>query len=156
MEPESRGPNDETPKTTGRPSSFKQEYVETARRMCSENGATDKDLAKEFGVAISTIWRWSSKYPEFRSALKVNKDIADDSVERSLYQKALGYTFDSEKIFLTKEGEVVRVPTVEHVPPSDTAMIFWLKNRRPNEWRDRKEIDADVDTKVVITGGLPE
>lgn len=123
----------------GRPTKYKDEYAAQAEKLC-KLGATDADLADFFEVNTTTIWRWRSQHEEFCNALKVGKDFADETVVRSLYQKAVGYTFASEKIF-QHQGEVVRAEISEHVPPSDTAAIFWLKNRRPNDWRDKREVD---------------
>lgn len=120
-----------------RPTGFKPEYAEQATKLC-ELGATDADLASFFKVSDRTIYRWQNQYPEFCQALKVGKAQADDRVERSLYHKAVGYTFDSEKVFQF-QGAIVRAETKEHVPPDTTAAIFWLKNRRPEQWRDKTE-----------------
>ncbi|HDA7126325.1 TPA: hypothetical protein O5T86_001258 [Staphylococcus aureus] len=121
----------------GRPSSFRPEFVEQAKKLCAL-GATDEDLADFFGVAIRTISNWKSYQPEFLQALKGGKDEADDRVERSLYQKATGYTYDAIH-FSSFQGVVTATPYREHVPPDTTAMIFWLKNRRPDLWRDKTE-----------------
>jgi hypothetical protein len=102
--------------------------------MC-KLGATDYDLAQEFEVATSTIWRWCSKYPEFCSAIKVEKASFDDRVERSLAQRALGYSYHAEKPFQYR-GEVMKVQYVEHVPPDVAAAKFWLLNRRRAQWSD--------------------
>lgn len=121
----------------GRPSSYQPEYAEQARKLC-ELGATDIEIADFFEVSDRTVYRWQLKYPDFCQALKAGKDAADDRVERSLYHKATGYTFESEKIF-NYQGEIVRASTREHVPPDTVSMIFWLKNRRPEQWRDKTE-----------------
>jgi hypothetical protein len=121
----------------GRPTKYKKEYAKQAEKLC-QLGATDIELADFFEVTDRTIYRWAAQHDEFCQALKTGKDIADERVERSLYHKAVGYTFESEKIF-NHQGEIVRAQTKEHVPPSDTAAIFWLKNRRKNEWRDKQE-----------------
>lgn len=123
----------------GRPTGYRVEFNEQAAKLC-KLGATDVDLADFFNVSIATIKRWGSQYPDFRASLKAGKDEADDRVERSLYLKAVGYTFDSEKVF-NNQGQIVRAATREHVPPDTTAMIFWLKNRRPEAWRDKTEVD---------------
>jgi hypothetical protein len=120
-----------------RPTGFKPEYCEQAEKLC-KLGATDIELADFFEVSDRTIYRWQAQYPEFCQALKAGKDHADERVERSLFHKATGYSYDSEKIF-QYEGQVVRAPIREHVPPDTTAMIFWLKNRRPEQWRDKTE-----------------
>lgn len=121
----------------GRPTDYRPEYAEQATKLCAL-GATDSDLADFFGVSDRTIYRWAAKYDEFCQSLKAGKELADDRVERSLYHKAVGYTFDSEKVFQF-QGQIVRAETKEHVSPDTTAMIFWLKNRRKEQWRDRQE-----------------
>jgi len=121
----------------GRPTAFKPEYVEQAQKLC-KLGATDAELSDFFKVSIVTIWSWQRRYPEFLNALKMGKEEADNRVVRSLYHKAIGYTFDSEKVFQF-QGAIVRTETREHVPPDTTAGIFWLKNRRPTEWREKAE-----------------
>lgn len=121
----------------GRPTSYKSEYVAQAEKLC-KLGATDEDLGDFFGVSRVTIYRWQVRYPDFCNALKVGTDPADERVVRSLYNRAVGYSFKSEKIF-HHQGQITRAKTIEFVPPDPTAMIFWLKNRRPAEWRDRQE-----------------
>ncbi|MBX9595514.1 MAG: helix-turn-helix domain-containing protein [Roseomonas sp.] len=121
----------------GRPTLYREEYAEQAAKLC-RLGATDIELADFFEVATSTLYLWKSTHPEFSEALKAGKEASDERVKRSLYAKAVGYSFDSVKIF-NSEGVPLVVPYREHVPPSDTAAIFWLKNRQPKEWRDRVE-----------------
>ena len=122
----------------GRPSSYRPEFVKIAFHLCSL-GATDADLAKAFGVSVVTIDSWKIKYPEFLGSLKVSKEEADNGVERSLYARATGYTYDAVKIFHTKDGKVIKVPYTEHVPPDVTACIFWLKKsaQRPLAGREK-------------------
>jgi hypothetical protein len=108
------------------------------------NGATDREIATALGVAESTLHYWRAQHLEFSEALKVGKAPCDDRVEASLYHRATGYTFESEKIF-NYQGEVVRAKIIEHVPPETTAAIFWLKNRRKETWRDKQEIDHTID-----------
>lgn len=106
--------------------------------MCA-NGATDVQLADEFDVSVQTLYNWRNKHPEFLEALKASKEVADSVVERSLYERATGYERDSVKIFCDKDGNVTQVPFREYTPPDTTAMIFWLKNRKPAEWKDRRQ-----------------
>jgi hypothetical protein len=125
----------------GRPTKFKPEYVEQASKLCLM-GATDEDLANFFDVTITTIWRWKTSEPEFCNAInKVEKDFADGRVQRSLYQRALGYSYDAVKIFNGPNG-VVEVPYREHVPPDPACCMFWLKNRRREQWRDNSAVIA--------------
>jgi len=132
----------------GRPTKYRPEYAKQARKLCGL-GATNQELADFFEVSIPTIWHWANEHREFFNAIKVSKTEADERVKRSLYHKAVGYSYEGEKIIQDKEGNVSRIPTREHVPPSDTAAIFWLKNRRPEEWRDKVEIQSNKAIEVV-------
>jgi hypothetical protein len=122
--------------------------------MC-EAGATDREIAQKIGVGTRTIYEWKNQFPQFGQALKVGKDTFDDRVELNLYHKAIGYTFDSEKIFQF-QGEIIRAKTVEHIPPDTTAAIFWLKNRRPAQWRDRQDIEhtGTLTLEQIVMGAL--
>lgn len=136
----------------GRPSKYDPEYPEKARKLF-ECGCTDREVAEFFGVHETTIRNWAAEYPEFFMALKIGKAAADDRVEQSLYRRAIGYSHDAMKILVLKEFEPVEEgkptirevvhhePYVEHYPPDTTAGIFWLKNRRPEQWRDVKAVE---------------
>ena len=141
---------------SGRKSTFLKAYVDIARRM-AYLGATDQDLAIAFGVSIMTIIRWRAQHEAFRDAIGVGKGEANKRVERSLYQKAVGYSYDSVKIFMPAGAkEPVYAPYVEHVPPSDVAAIFWLKNRDPEHWRDAWRIEAPVGKFIISDRPLTE
>lgn len=126
----------------GRPVSYRPEFVAQATRYC-ELGATDFELAKIFGVDTLTIYRWKNTYPDFCKAVQVGKEHADERVARSFFNRAVGYSFESEKVF-QHQGAIIRATTVEHVPPDPGAALNWLKNRRPKEWRERKEVEHTV------------
>lgn len=130
-------------KSRGRPSDFRKEFIEQAQRLCAL-GATDREVAEFFGVSEVTINAWKHRNADFLNALKLGKEASDDRVEKSLYRRAIGYSFDAVKI-LQSNGEPVYAPYVEHVPPDTTACIFWLKNRRRGEWRDK--IDHEMTGK---------
>lgn len=118
----------------GRPSLYQPSFVIQATKL-AELGATDLEAADFFGITRDTFYKWKHAHPEFADALKIGKQAADDRVERSLYHKAIGYSFDAVKIVVVGK-EVRKVPYREHVPPDTTAGIFWLKNRKPEQWRD--------------------
>src|SRR5690606_33065042 len=99
----------------GRPKSYKPEFAKQASKLC-ELGSTDKELADFFEVDTSTIYRWRNEYDEFCEAVIVGKERSDERVERSLYNRAVGYTYESEKVFQF-QGAIIRAPTLEHVPP---------------------------------------
>ena len=111
-------------------------------------GATDREVAEFFNVSEQTLNAWKHVHPEFLESLKLGKETADRRVEQSLYRRAVGYSYDAEKIF-PYEGAAVRVPYVEHIPPDTTACIFWLKNRQRDLWRDRVDATAKVVRDVV-------
>ena len=123
----------------GRPSKFKAEYIEQARKLCAK-GFTDFELSQFFGIHRSTLYVWQSESDEFANAMQAGKEIADNRVERSLFEKAVGYSFPAERIFSDK-GTIVRAEYIEHVPPSDVAGMFWLKNRKKDQWRDKQEFE---------------
>ena len=134
----------------GRPSAYRKEYAEQALHLC-RLGATDHDLALAFHASVSMIKRWAATHAEFRAALKVGKEAADQRVERSLYQRAVGYHYDAVKIFMPAGAKKpVYAPYVEHVPPDVTAQIFWLKNRDPAHWRDAWPLEH-VTGKYIIS-----
>lgn len=125
----------------GRPTDFRDEFVEQAEKLAFL-GATDMEIADFFDVSVRTIYSWKNTIPQFLQALKIGKEEADNRVKRSLFQRAVGFEHDSVKIFCGKEGEVTQVPYREYVVPDTTAAIFWLKNRLPDEFRDKTPGDS--------------
>ena len=119
----------------GRPSKYIPAFAKVAAQMC-ELGTTDADLAAAFDVTTVTIWNWQSRYPVFFNALMVGKGKPDDKVERSLYQRAVGCSYSTEKIF-HHQGTITRAQCIEHVPPDPGAAKIWLTNRRSDVWRDK-------------------
>ena len=100
-------------------------------------------------------------YPEFRGALKVAKDVADEKIEKALYQRAKGYSYRAEKVVVESRGnnegsEARVVEYTEHMPPDTTAAIFFLKNRRPDRWRDVQRIDAAMGHYVLSETPMTE
>lgn len=123
----------------GRPTKFKPEYIVTARAL-AKLGATNMEMAEAFSVSLSTLNLWKVEHAEFSDAVKVGKDIADERVVDSLYQRAMGYSHEDTDIRVV-DGVIAETPMIKHYPPDTTAAIFWLKNRRPDEWRDKREIE---------------
>jgi hypothetical protein len=130
-----------------RPSSYQPEYAEQAKKLC-ELGATDREIANFFKVKERTIYRWQIQFPDFCHALKMGKDTADERVERSLYRRALGYSHDAVHVS-NYQGAVTLTPIIEHHAPDTTACIFWLKNRRPDRWRDIKAVEHDIGRRLA-------
>lgn len=128
----------------GRPSKFKSEYSETARKFCLL-GATNADLAGLFDVAVSTIDKWLAEIPAFSGAVKEGRQEADAKVAERLYSRAIGYSNpNAVKIFMPANASApVYAPYTEHYPPETAAAIFWLKNRRKADWRDKHEVTGE-------------
>lgn len=137
----------------GRPSVYKPDYATQAEKLCAL-GATDQELAEFFSVDVRTVQRWRLQHEDFCRAVKSGKEASDERVERSLYQRAIGYDVTEQQAIKVRVGtnqEEVRVVEVtRHVPPDTTAAIFWLKNRRPQAWRDKQEIDHAGNLVVEI------
>ena len=131
--------------TTGRPTKYKKEFCIQAEKLCKK-GFTDKDMADFFEVDVSTLNRWKDAHPEFQESLKSAKEQHDVAVvEKSLLQRALGYEIKEVKVEEQEGSPIKTTTTNKHVAPSDTALIFFLKNRNPDRWRDKTE------TKVTIS-----
>lgn len=147
-------------KEKGRPTKFKPEYNVQVLKLCVL-GATDVEIANFFDVAESTINEWKLKHSDFSESIKKGKMEADANVASSLYQRATGYKTKTQKAFKVRthkngEGstEDVKVVTVEEAhAPDTTAIIFWLKNRRPGEWADKKQIELPGTTVLNLGNG---
>jgi hypothetical protein len=125
----------------GRPTSFKAEFSRQAEKL-TELGATDQEIADFFEVDTRTVYRWKHEHAEFCQALKTGKEVADERVERSLYQRAIGYEQDEVKIFMPANAAApVYAPFRAKIAPDVTAAIFWLKNRRKDQWREKQEVE---------------
>lgn len=129
----------------------------------ARDGLKDEQIAHNMGIAYSTFREWLKQFPALSAALKKGKAPVDLEVENALLKRALGYTEEEtitevEEIpYTTKDADgnpVTRTRTKRHVrkvqrvyPPDVTAQIFWLKNRKPKQWRDKVENTVAVDTE---------
>lgn len=127
-----------------RPSKYRPEFCEQAAQLCGTFGATDEELADFFKVAERTLNVWKMQYPVFREALKRGKQVPDERVEQSLYRRAIGYSHEAVKILLDKNNRTRKVKYTERYAPDTVACIFWLKNRRPDFWRDKLDVDTGL------------
>jgi hypothetical protein len=104
-------------------------------RKCCERGMTDIEVADLLGIGLATLYRWKVEHPAFSRVFKLGKAKADDRVERSLYSRAIGYDYIAEKPVMTRHGQKT-MRYRQHIPPDTTAAVWYLKNRRPDRWRD--------------------
>lgn len=119
-----------------RPTKYDEKKHIQLARLCVLAGMTDDEIAEEFEIDRATLYRWKNKHKKFRDVLKENKEIHDSRVEATLLKKALGYEYYEE--YSTKTG-IELLKKVQH--PDTTSMIFWLKNRQPEKWREKQEIE---------------
>ncbi len=117
-----------------------QEWIEPEGLLKLEgwarDGLTDEQISSNMGITTSTLYVWKNKYSEISEALKKGKEVVDRQVENALLKRALGYRYDE----ITTEGDVETKRVTKEVVPDTTAQIFWLKNRKPDVWRDKKDV----------------
>lgn len=130
-----------------------QEWIEGENLILIEgwarDGLTDEQIAHNMGIAYSTFKEWKKKYSAFSATLKRNKEVVDRIVENSLFKRAVGYDYEE----VTKERrknpdtdeyeEVVTKRVLKHVAPDVTAQIYWLKNRKPDVWREKQVAETN-------------
>lgn len=116
----------------------------------ARDGLTDEQIAQKMGIVSSTFYDWIKKFPKISEVIKRGRQPLDILVENALLKSALGYDVEEEtweRKFNRKTGDYEMICTKKskkHIPPSNTAQIFWLKNRKPNEWKDR------TDRKILL------
>lgn len=136
----------------GRPSKYNAQLADQAKELC-KLGATIAQLSDAFKVTQSTIKLWAVQHEEFSASLKLGRDVADDRVEQSLYHRAMGYSHEESDIRVIN-NQIVITPITKHYPPDTTACIFWLKNRRPEQYRANPEDSQQKDDIVAVLGKL--
>ena len=118
------------------------------------DGLTDKQIATNMDISESTLNAWKLRFPEVMESLKAGKEVIDRQVENALLKRALGYQYEETKIVLEKDDngkdKKRQEKTTKTVIPDTTAQIFWLKNRKSAEWRDRKEMEHSGGVGLVV------
>lgn len=121
----------------------------------ARDGLTDEQIAHNMGISRSTLKEWRAKYPAISAALKESKELVDRLVENALLKRALGYEYEeiTEELTKTEDGTLAMRETKrvrKQVAPDTTAQIFWLKNRKPDDWRDKPEPTQDQALQVAV------
>lgn len=138
------------------------EYLERVKGW-ARDGLTDDDIARNMMINVSTLRRWKHEHPEIADALRIGKDSADRIVENALYKSACGYKikvkkpvrvrrveYDPETGRKTAEQETWQAVEEEvYIAPQVTAQIFWLKNRKPEQWRDKTDMTVAPSNGVL-------
>ena len=102
----------------------------------AREGLTDEQIAKNIGINRTTLYDWKKKEVNIADALKKGKEVIDFEVENALLKRALGYEYEEE----TYENGILTKKVKKQVPPDTTAQIFWLKNRKKEQWREKVEV----------------
>lgn len=122
----------------------------------ARDGLTDEQIARNCRISRQTLNEWRNTYPAISDALKKGKEVVDIEVENALLKRALGY--DVEERVVESDGNVQKTrTTTRHVPSDVTAQIFWLKNRRPEVWREKQVVEVSKESLAKakeILGGV--
>lgn len=105
----------------------------------ARDGLSEEQIAHNMGCSLTSLKDWKNKFPSIMTALKKGKEVADFMVENALFKSALGYDVEEFEEKLDAMGNVVGTHKRRHVPPNVTAQIFWLKNRKPQVWREKQK-----------------
>lgn len=111
------------------------------------NGLTDEQISKNINISKSTYYLWKDKYIEFSDAIKRGQKFSNYEVENALYKRALGYQVEEEIKIKTKYkdgSEVIEIKKhKKHIAGDVGAQIFWLKNRKPKKWKDKRDFNME-------------
>jgi len=133
----------------GRPSGFSEALGQTMLDLYRQ-GKTEKQIAEIVGVSTQTLFNWKGQHPDFLYALRDAKQIANTMVEAAMFQRAVGYSIPETKVFCNKDGEITTHTIEKHYAPDAGAQAFWLKNRKPEAWADKKEVTGTMTLESLI------
>jgi len=122
---------------------YVKSYAAEAEALCA-NGATEVELAKHFAVSLAQIQLWACCHDDFRRAITVGGQIADQRVTMALYRRATGYDVEEPYTYTKKDGTEARGVKTRHIPADPAAAQYWLENRAPEQWRSRTEVDHTI------------
>ena len=118
--------------------------LEEVKDWC-RNGATDEEIAERLGISMRTFYEYKREFSQFSQSLKESKEVVDSQVESALLKRALGYEYDEITKERNDKGELVVTKVVrKQVVPDTTAQIFWMKNRRPDKWKEKSQVEASI------------
>lgn len=124
----------------GRPLLFNDKLKDRILKL-AEEGKKNEQIAYYIGISEKTFYNWLGRFPDLKTALYESKAVADELVEAGIFSRAIGYTHKEVKVFYDKDlGQVIEHVVDKHYPPDTSAGIFWLSNRNPEKWADKKEI----------------
>lgn len=133
------GKEKEKKETRGRPTQYDPDRHPAQVLALARLGKTNEEMAEALKIATSTLKEWVKRHEEFKAAFGEGKVYSDSKVEASLYERATGFEYVEKKVTTFPDGSQRIEETTKRVLPDVTAQIFWLKNRKPREWRDKLE-----------------
>ena len=110
----------------------------------ARDGLVLEEIAHNMGINRCTLYEWRREFPTIANALKNGRAVADRKVENALFNRAIGRDVTEVKVIEGKDGKSV-VTATKHIPADVTACIYWLKNRKPDVWNDRKTVTVEAD-----------
>ena len=117
----------------------------------AREGLTDEQIAEKIGIHRDTLNEWKKKYPDISDTLKKGKEVVDLQVENALLKRALGYEYEEISKKYESGTLTEKKVTINQVIPDTTAQIFWLKNRRPDKWKDKQDVQVSGELKAEKT-----
>jgi len=125
--------------------------------MWAEDGLIGKQIARNMGINHTTLYDWMNKFPELAEVIRRGRKVMDEQVENSLLKRAMGYQYEEDVLEPDEDGNLVVVKRVRKTEaPNTAAQIFWMKNRRPEEWRDKVDIANEHSGTIRIELGEQE
>lgn len=138
----------------GRKSKLTRKLINKAREL-SEKGLSNKQIFEALQISCDCFYRYMKENDEFRTAVEVGREITTDNVENALMKRALGYDVEESQVVshVDKDGNIAISEikkSKRHIPPETAAMAFWLKNRRPNKWKDRHDLETHGNVVIKL------
>lgn len=139
----------------GRPTKYNAILHNALAEICASKGMIDTEIAAKMQISETTLYNWKRDYPDFVKAISRGKEDSDSQVENALLKTALGFEYDAQKPMVVSDGKaegshVEIVDYKEHVAPVVHAQVFWLKNRRPDRWRDKQDIEHSGEIAYTV------
>lgn len=131
----------------------------------ARDGLTDEDICHNLGISVPTLRKYKDEHFSLFSALKIGKEVADILVENALYKRCLGYSYDevtTERVPVYENGAISRYEMAEtkrvkkEVLPDPVSTFFWLKNRKHEEWKDKREVETKIEVRIPMIEEVKE
>lgn len=142
----------------GRPPKYNKELHPKLAAALAARGLSNPEIFKEMEISEATFYYWCNSHPEFLEQLSKAREGRDDQVENALFKRAIGFTWTEEqaiKVKVDKDKEEIKIIEIEKtVPPDTPAASLWLRNRRPNRWSDKQQVEHSGE--INVTDMTPE